>query len=202
MNESPAYVCPTSLLLMIATKLPKSVEELHIMYSPLPQYVQPELISENGIENILTIIQGSIEEYHNSKEKPAITKSNIVVPESNVAMEISPPVSSTVEHHPTANSTLKVQEISDLLLSTPFADSRMSRVESNECQSKNPTINNSHSLTSNTLPRFSLFRVFGMVVAVRIFGYFIGIPPLPFVKNLFPSFFSWSLRLRANMKRL
>lgn len=223
MNESPAYVCPTSLLLMIATKLPKNADEMHIMYNPLPQYVQPDLISDNGIENILTVIQNSLQEYQESTMK-SITIVNETISIENsplstlneveknkedhelnnlIQSEVSIPTPSTQSQEPdTPTPALKPDTpIPSLQVpDTPNPISQEPDTPTASSSSKEIVPEKSQALTS--FPHLTVLKVFGVVLTFRIFGYFLGIPPLPIVRNIFPSFFSWTLRLRANMKRL
>lgn len=101
-NESPTYVCPTSLLLIIAGAIPTSTDQLHILYNPLPPHVQPK--PDSQVENILEVISFSVKEYNllasetQSKPSMILKESPPVDPKIEEAEIIQPPTESEKKH--------------------------------------------------------------------------------------------------------
>jgi hypothetical protein len=211
MNESPVYVCPTSLLIIISAKLPRTSAELHLLYSPLPPLVHPELVmtlnTEHEIENILTVITQSLEELRVDQPlpKPVVIGETIeeVVVSPVDEEETAPPPSLPPVPLPDSmkSSEVQIKQTTGVTIKTSHQGN------SSLPQSKDESTPESHILTQTQQGLSgSVLKVVGVVIALRIVGSFIGIPFFSTAgRNLFgslPTFFSWSFRWRMNSKRL
>jgi ribosomal protein L12E/L44/L45/RPP1/RPP2 len=100
---------------LISAKVPKTAEELHFMYNPLPVYLnlQPDHVTESGvkIENILTVIAESLEEYKqsNSRSPVEVGKSVETILEIATTATASAPATSPSASFP-SQDTLQPQE--------------------------------------------------------------------------------------------
>jgi hypothetical protein len=203
---------------MISTKVPKTAEELYLMYNPLPTYVQPDLVSEDGrIENILTVIASSLEEFKQTNSRSPV---EVKISETIAEMETSSPSDPAVTAPPAASLPSQQipsepqqqqqqdeegKQVPDLPLeSSPEVEEEGARAES---QAKPLPV--SVPTAPPPSPWSTVWvKVLGVIVVARVVSSFVGIgpgpgpPSFPLLRALFPSFFTWTLRWRANMNRL
>lgn len=178
-NESPTFVCPTSLLLMIAATVPTNSDQLQILYSPLPRYVQPSLPTQiKDVENILDVISQSLKEFEILSPQQTTP-----APEPPVqAVSVDPPSPQTLEEV----EALPTDPPSPQVISDSF-ETKQSQANEDTLQ---PTLNHESLRNANNSkipifnvsemiwiqPSWSLWKIVGIMIAIGTFGFSLYIP--------------------------